>query len=567
MALYYGNTESTSSGNSSFRIVCEYTASNQGNGYYQYRYRFYVQVTKGNFYGTNLSTSWGSNVTIRGAGKYGYSTYKTKNVAYGGNFTLGSTAYAQYTSSSTYRSQIEGSTAIAKVPRPTYTITYNANGGSGAPSKQTKTYGVTLKLSSTKPTRTGYTFQGWGTSSTDTTVDWNPGGNYTVNASDTLYAIWKAKTYIVQYDANGGSGAPTNQIKTYGKNLTLSSTIPTKENYNFLGWGISSSSTTITYNPGDTYSSNAAIVLYAIWEIAHIAPIIINFTADRCTSDGVISDDGTYIRISFEYKTEISIPQGSITLEWKKEDEEDFTNSDSGMFGISGPGMGVLRIVGDGKFDTEYAYTIRLTIDDGVMETQEIRSISSLAYELDFLSGGGGIAIGRPAYRKGFDVAMDSYFNNDVALLNNIWLKGQLPSGNYVNLMRVNENEQVELNWTSGGLKGRVMKELWTGTFGSGNLTISELPYYNIFAVDIADAVADTSKNRRVILMRSSTNVLTGITASNTGSDFRLYLVQLVASGTSLQYNNGVTMVIINESGVISRVDTTRKIFGVYGLL
>ena len=141
MALYYGNTESTSSGNSSFRIVCEYTASNQGNGYYQYKYRFYVQVTKGNFYGTNLSTSWGSNVTIRGAGKYGYSGYKTKNVAYGSKFTLGTTAYAQYTSSSTYRSQISGSTAIASVPRPKYTVAYNANGGSGAPSKQTKTYG------------------------------------------------------------------------------------------------------------------------------------------------------------------------------------------------------------------------------------------------------------------------------------------------------------------------------------------------------------------------------------------------------------------------------------------
>ena len=39
-----------------------------------------------------------------------------------------------------------------------YQVVYNANGGSGAPGAQTKTHGVNLTLSTTKPTRTGYTF-------------------------------------------------------------------------------------------------------------------------------------------------------------------------------------------------------------------------------------------------------------------------------------------------------------------------------------------------------------------------------------------------------------------------
>ena len=43
----------------------------------------------------------------------------------------------------------------------TFKISYNANGGSGAPSSQTKYYGIDLTLSSTKPTKTGYTFKGW----------------------------------------------------------------------------------------------------------------------------------------------------------------------------------------------------------------------------------------------------------------------------------------------------------------------------------------------------------------------------------------------------------------------
>lgn len=72
-----------------------------------------------------------------------------------------------------------------------YAVGYNANGGSGAPSAQTKWYGETLTLSSAKPTRTGYTFQGWGTSSTDTTVDYAAGADYTANKAITLYAIWK----------------------------------------------------------------------------------------------------------------------------------------------------------------------------------------------------------------------------------------------------------------------------------------------------------------------------------------------------------------------------------------
>jgi hypothetical protein len=44
-----------------------------------------------------------------------------------------------------------------------YNITYNANGGSGEPSAQLKKNGTDLTLSSTKPTRTGYTFQNWNT--------------------------------------------------------------------------------------------------------------------------------------------------------------------------------------------------------------------------------------------------------------------------------------------------------------------------------------------------------------------------------------------------------------------
>lgn len=154
-----------------------------------------------------------------------------------------------------------------------YTVKYNANGGSGAPSSQKKWKNQTLKLSTVKPTRTGYTFQGWATSSSGG-VAYASGANYTENASVTLYAVWKAITYTVKYNANGGTGAPSSQTKTYGKTLTLSSTKPTKTSvddngtlttYTFKGWATSSTSTSVAYQSGASYTTNAAITLYAVW--------------------------------------------------------------------------------------------------------------------------------------------------------------------------------------------------------------------------------------------------------------------------------------------------------------
>ena len=72
-----------------------------------------------------------------------------------------------------------------------YTISYNANGGKGTPPAQTMLHGKTLTISSQKPTRVGYVFQGWATSSGSSTVSYKSGKAYTFTASKTLYAVWK----------------------------------------------------------------------------------------------------------------------------------------------------------------------------------------------------------------------------------------------------------------------------------------------------------------------------------------------------------------------------------------
>ena len=77
-----------------------------------------------------------------------------------------------------------------------YEVKYNANGGTGAPASQKKEAGKTLTIATGIPTRNGYEFRGWGTASGSQNVAYLPGRNYTADADQTLYAVWKAATAV-----------------------------------------------------------------------------------------------------------------------------------------------------------------------------------------------------------------------------------------------------------------------------------------------------------------------------------------------------------------------------------
>ena len=72
-------------------------------------------------------------------------------------------------------------------------------------------------------------------------------------------------TYIVNYDANGGSGAPAAQTKTSGVALTLSTKEPIRSGYTFVGWATSKSAVSANYKAGGTYTNNGDVTLYAVW--------------------------------------------------------------------------------------------------------------------------------------------------------------------------------------------------------------------------------------------------------------------------------------------------------------
>ena len=84
--------------------------------------------------------------------------------------------------------------AVKIRPLMKHTISYDANGGSGAPGNQTKTQGSSLTLSTTTPTRTGFTFQYWTASVGGI---YYPGGQYVRDQDGgtvTMYANWSDQT-------------------------------------------------------------------------------------------------------------------------------------------------------------------------------------------------------------------------------------------------------------------------------------------------------------------------------------------------------------------------------------
>lgn len=115
-------------------------------------------------------------------------------------------------------------------------LTYNANGGSGAPSAQTgnnsstsTSANVTFTIPNTTPTRSGYTFLGWAESGSAATPSYYAGSTYTFSASSTSSSSPTSKTlYAVWQDAS----APTitNPATATGNDLSLSKTLSYDKN-------------------------------------------------------------------------------------------------------------------------------------------------------------------------------------------------------------------------------------------------------------------------------------------------------------------------------------------------
>lgn len=212
----------------------------------------------------------------------------------------------------------EGGEIIPEEPE-SFTVSYNANGGSGAPAAQTKILNTPLTLSSVRPTHaddvfrftltgngnggvtktsnatttTTYPFLGWSTS-VNGSVEYQPGGTYTANQNVTLYAVWDTSTsssnntvgslgtttrassangtYTVTFNGNGGTPAQA------------STTSSRTNNYSFEGWG---TTTTSGVNLASNVAFYSSTIIYAQWDVTETCAPVNLPSASRANTDDV----------------------------------------------------------------------------------------------------------------------------------------------------------------------------------------------------------------------------------------------------------------------------------------
>ena len=220
---------------------------------------------------TTTANSTGGTASVnKSSVEYGGSAVWTATPSTGYNFSKWSNGS---TTNPLTISNITANTHITPVfVLKSYTVTWNANGGTVSPASTTKTHGSTLGTLPT-PTRAAtaeysYTFAGWFTAASGGT---QISSTTTVTGNVTYYAHWTAtkRSYTATFNGNGGSTpSPSSITKEY--NVALG-TLPTcsRTGYTFLGWYTASSggtkiSTTTVVTKDITYYAQWSINSYTL---------------------------------------------------------------------------------------------------------------------------------------------------------------------------------------------------------------------------------------------------------------------------------------------------------------
>ena len=248
------------------------------------------------------------------AGVSGGGTY-----VYGAGATISATCSTGYDfnywsnnggSSSSFSVKVTSDLSYTAYGKPqTHTVSYNANGGTGAPGNQIKTYGYVLPLSSQKPTRTGYIFNYWDGSDGGT---YYPGSSFGTDADTVLTAHWTPITYYVSYNKNKPGKASNdvtgimtnsthsynNEIKSAGYTSNLSKNSYGIKGWDFRYWDSQANDKGTDYSNGSyiknlTSINGATVNMYAQWK-----PNVYMLILD----DQYATSDGTpYIYEKFDY--------------------------------------------------------------------------------------------------------------------------------------------------------------------------------------------------------------------------------------------------------------------------
>jgi uncharacterized repeat protein (TIGR02543 family) len=174
----------------------------------------------------------------------------------GGILRINSSGYVALTNT-TYTALV---TLYAQWTANSFTITLDANGGTTASNSGISvTYATSIESFNVnmRPTRTGYTFNGYYTATSGGTQRISSTAyvaltSTTYTAAVTLFAQWTANQYEVSFDNGGGSGTMPNQLFTAGTAFNLSLNTFTKTGYLFNGWTVAAANGSLVYTNGQS---------------------------------------------------------------------------------------------------------------------------------------------------------------------------------------------------------------------------------------------------------------------------------------------------------------------------
>lgn len=216
----------------------------------------------------------------------------------------------------------------------TVTLSYDANGGSGAPAAQTGAAGTGFQVASAEGmTWTGHSFLGWNTRKDGTGTAYKPGDTVKPSADMKLYARWD-ETATVTFSPNGATGSipEPSIVVSKGSKITMpESTGMSFEHYDFDSWNTVADGTGTEYKPGDEVKINGNTTFYARWK-NHVYQV----SFDSNGGEGEIQP------LSAFYGNVVSIPENSFTKEdgvfeeWNTSADKAGTTIEPGPYTVTG---------------------------------------------------------------------------------------------------------------------------------------------------------------------------------------------------------------------------------------
>lgn len=184
---------------------------------------------------------------------------------------------------------------------PTYTVTFNFNGGTGSSGTVTVTSGTQIVLPTAS--KTGYTFDGWSSDGTSTVG--GSTGYYTVTSTVTLTALFTPiPTYTVDFIGPEGSVYSPEYISSLYDGQTITLPTATLSGSTFVGWSV-----LLTVDDEQVMYSD---IIWGQYVVSHLDAD----DSNEITLVPVFVEDPVYYTVTFNYnggtagESSISVVEG-----------------------------------------------------------------------------------------------------------------------------------------------------------------------------------------------------------------------------------------------------------------